>query len=288
MKIKDINFIIRLLRIDSYREMLSSFELDILLKKYLFDCELSLEMDKFASMVAQKLLDFNKPNPLFYREISELGFNNAVKNALKQNGFIYVYQLLSKTEEELLELRGIGLANMKNIKMVLGEYNLDFICNCNVCLSDLISSLPISFKAIEALNLFGVVTFGDLLNISFDVQHYLYYDGILLEIQMLVKNMNNRFQKLDPDLASTKCFEFSKGMIRSFNVFRINTMGQLLRMNVKNLCSIPGVGIKEREKILNIVHSYGYLFSDEEEKENDFSKQKMTSRCLRKDRRILG
>lgn len=261
--IKDRNVITRLLNDDYWRRILNSFELNILEKSYLSKENLSLKEEGYLLDAKQKLLNFNQPKSILYVKVSEIKFNNTVQNILRQNKIIFVYQLLAKTEEELLKLRGIGLVNVNNIKMTLQLYNLDFACNCSFFPSDLVSWLPISLDAVEILNFLGVVTFEDLLNISFDVQQYLYRYGILSEILLLVKNLKYRFENLDPDLAILDYFDFSEGMMRGFKSFGIKTMGQLIRRNTKSLLSFPGVGTSNYHEILDIVHKYGYLFADE-------------------------
>jgi hypothetical protein len=69
-------------------------------------------------------------NSDYFKIIADCDFNNRAKNALKGSEIVYLVQLLSYSEQDLLEMRLVGKDTVENIKDVLtkmGGYKLGSI-----------------------------------------------------------------------------------------------------------------------------------------------------------------
>ncbi len=84
-----------------------------------FDEELEPEPDKEAE--AQQKRQFNEN---LYRSVEELEFSVRSANCLKNASINKIYQLVNKTEAEMLKTKNFGRKSLNEIKEVLNEMGL--------------------------------------------------------------------------------------------------------------------------------------------------------------------
>lgn len=266
------NIIRGLLKSEIAKKLLSNFEFELLYKKYIYGENGQQTSEQMVILNGENTLltyYLSGYSPLIHMNISALGFENRVLNALREDKVSFVYQLLAKTNKELMTIRGIGESCMTNIMEILDKFDLKFACDQTYFPLDPISWLPISSDGMKKLNSLEIITLKDLLDSSFEVQRMLNSYGVFVEIQMLVKNIGFKFEYLDPEVAILNYFPFSESIMRSFRFFGFKTMGEFLKKGVKWGHFMPGVGDKTYNEILNIIHSYGYVFADEKYLQND-------------------
>lgn len=110
---------------------------------YLKDALASLKMYYDEEALRQK----ERQTQLASQSIVDLSLSTRTKNALNKAGIYTLADLLSKTEEDLVEMESIGQSMVKEIKDLLRQKNLSLYSLKDISVDDYISSLPLSLQA---------------------------------------------------------------------------------------------------------------------------------------------
>ena len=98
-------------------------ELNLALKKEIEKKRLELKLIKSEKKLPEE--DYGDLNAI---PIDEIGFNMSIYNAFKSTSdFRYVTDFIGKSEDDILNLKGIGKASVKEIKVILEKYGVQLL-----------------------------------------------------------------------------------------------------------------------------------------------------------------
>ncbi len=94
-----------------------------ILKEYM-DVFINFDEEQYESAEDEAAEDENKVNPHLFRTVEELELSVRSANCLKNANMTYIYELVQKSEAELLKTKNFGRKSLEEIKEKLGKMDL--------------------------------------------------------------------------------------------------------------------------------------------------------------------